>query len=374
MSDALGATEQLERTRRPRRVSDAAGPAVLDRVAVERADVLAVDVLGIGTALPDRVVTNDDWAATLDTDDAWIRSRTGIVERRFATEGETTGTLALDAARAALTDAGVAATDLTAIVVATTTPDRPMPGVAVEVAAALGTEVPAFDLQAVCAGFVTALRVAAPLAASGPVLVIGAETMSRIIDHADRGTAVLFGDGAGAVVLGAAGAGRVAHPGFGRGGTLGPFDLGSDGAQVGILEIPAGGSLAPASAATVAGNEHTIRMHGPEVYRNAVTRMAASSQAVLDAAGLTADDVDVLVAHQANARILDAVARRLDIPAERCQVSLDRHGNTSAASIPLALADAAAEGRLRPGARVLLTAFGAGLSWASCLLTLGDDR
>ncbi len=349
------------------------GTAVLDRAAVERADVLALDVLGIGTALPDRVVTNDDWAATLDTDDAWIRSRTGIAERRFAAEGETTGTLALAAARAALADAGVTAHELSAVVVATTTPDRPMPGVAVEVAAALGTEVPAFDLQAVCAGFVTALRVAAPLATTGPVLVIGAETMSRIIDHADRGTAVLFGDGAGAVVLGAAATRGAAHPAFGRNGTIGPFDLGSDGSQVGILEIPAGGSLAPASASTVAANEHTIRMHGPEVYRNAVTRMAASSQAVLDAAGLTAADVDVLVGHQANARILDAVARRLDVPAERCQLSVDRHGNTSAASIPLALADAAESGLVRPGARVLLTAFGAGLSWASCLLTLGDD-
>ncbi len=357
-----------------RRVTHApTATAMLDRTAVERTDVLAVDVLGIGTALPDRVVTNDDWAEVLDTDDEWIRSRTGIEERRFAGDGESTGTLALAAARDALADAALAADTLGAIVVATTTPDRPMPGVAVEVAAALGTEVPAFDLQAVCAGFVTALRVAAPLAATGPVLVIGAETMSRIIDHDDRSTAVLFGDGAGALVLGPAASGRAPHPAFARGGSLGPFDLGSDGSQVGILEVPAGGSLAPASAATVAANAHTLRMHGPEVYRNAVTRMAASSQAVLDAAGLAADDVDLLVAHQANARILDAVARRLDVPAERCQLSLARHGNTSAASIPLALADAADEGLLRPGARVLLTAFGAGLSWASCLLTLGDD-
>ena len=257
--------------------------------------------------------------------------------------------------------------------VATTTPDRPLPGVAVEVAAALGTEVAAFDVQAVCAGFVTALRAAAPIATSGPVLVIGAETMSRIIDRTDRGTAVLFGDGAGAVVLGASATDAEPHAAFGRGGSIGPFDLGSDGTQVGILEVPAGGSLAPASEATVAANAHTLRMHGPEVYRNAVVRMAASSQAVLDAAGLTADDVDAFVGHQANARILDGVARRLAIPSERCQVSVDRHGNTSAASIPLALADAADAGLVRPGARVLLTAFGAGLSWASCLLTIGDD-
>lgn len=362
-----------------RRVTDAVHAAdgasaigLLDR-PVERADVLAVDVLGIGSALPERVVTNDDWAATLDTDDDWIRSRTGIAERRFASDGETTTTLATAAARAALADAAIEAGQLTAVVVATTTADRPMPGTAVEVAAALGTEVAAFDLQAVCAGFVTALRVAGPLAAVGPVLVIGAETMSRIIDHDDRATAVLFGDGAGALVLGPARATSQPHPAFGCGGTLGPFDLGSDGTQVGILEVPAGGSRAPASAATVAANEHTLRMHGPEVYRNAVVRMAQSSHAVLEAAGLTSADVDVLVGHQANARILDGVARRLDIPAERCQLSVDRHGNTSAASIPLALADAAASGLVRPGARVLLTAFGAGLSWASCLLTLGDD-
>ncbi len=354
-------------------VSVTSAPALADR-RIERADVLAVDVLGIGTALPDRVVSNDDWAATLDTDDEWIRSRTGIRERRFAGDGESTGTLAATAARGALADAGIDAADLGAVIVATTTPDRPMPGVAVGVAAALGSQAAAFDVQAACAGFVTALRVAAPLVASGPVLVIGAETMSRVLDHTDRGTAVLFGDGAGAVVLGHAGATSQPHPTFGRGGTIGPFDLGSDGTQVEILEIPAGGSLAPASEATVAANQHTVQMHGPEVYRNAVTRMAESSRAVLDHAGLTAQDVDVLVGHQANARILDAVARRLDLPAERQQLSVDRHGNTSAASIPLALADAAADGLLRPGARVLLTAFGSGLSWASCLLTLGDDR
>lgn len=346
---------------------------VLDRPAAERADVLAVDVLGIGTALPDRVVTNDDWAARLDTNDAWIRSRTGIAERRFVADGESTGTLALAAARAALADAGLAAARLGAVVVATTTPDRPMPGVAVGVAAGLGTEVAAFDVQAVCAGFVTALRVAAPLVTSGPVLVIGAETMSRIVDPTDRGTAVLFGDGAGALVLGHAGATGHPHPHFGRGGTMGPFDLGSDGTQISILEVPAGGSLAPASPATVAAGEHLMRMHGPEVYRNAVTRMASSSAAVLDAAGLTVDDVDVLVGHQANARILAAVGRRLGLPDERQQLSVDRHGNTSAASVPLALADAADAGLVRPGARVLLTAFGAGLSWASCLLTLGAD-
>lgn len=329
----------------------------------QRADVLAVDVLGIGAALPDRVVTNEDWSRTLDTDDAWIRTRTGIAERRFVVEGETTSTLALAAARDALAAAELEAVTLGAIIVATTTPDHPMPGVAVQVAAALGVSCAAFDVQAVCAGFVTALRIAAPLVADGrPVLVIGAETMSRIVDPTDRSTAVLFGDGAGAVVLGS-----------GRGGTLGPFDLGSDGTALGILHVPAGGSAAPASADTVAAGQHTLVMHGGEVYRRAVTHLTGSSLAVLSAAGLTADDVDLFVGHQANQRILDAVARRLRLPIERQQLSVSRHGNTSAASIPLALADALAAGRLRPGSRVLLSAFGAGLSWASCLLTIGPD-
>lgn len=345
--------------------------AVGEARAAGRADVLAVDVWGIGTALPDRVVSNDDWADRLDTDDEWIRSRTGIQRRHFAGPHESTGSLATVAARAALADADIDASDLAAVVVATTTPDRPMPGTAVTVAAALGSNAVAFDVQAVCAGYVTALRAAAPLVTGGPVLVIGAETMSRIIDHDDRGTAVLFGDGAGALVLGHAAATPRPHPAFGSGGRIGPFDLGSDGSRVGILEVPAGGSLAPASSATIDDGGHTMRMDGPEVYRQAVLRMAASSQAVLDDAGLTADDVDLLVAHQANLRILEAVARRVGVPLERCQQSLAEHGNTSAASIPLALADAVAAGRVRPGARVLLTAFGSGLSWASCLVTIG---
>lgn len=327
-----------------------------------RSDVLAVDVLGIGTALPARVKTNDDWAATLDTDDAWIRSRTGIGARHIADDTESTGSLALAAARDALGAAGVAAADLAAVVVATTTPDRPMPGTAVTVAAALGSHALAFDVQAVCAGFVTALRVAAPLVRPGaPVLLIGAETMSRIVDPEDRATAVLFGDGAGAVVLGT-----------GAGGTIGPFDVGSDGSRAGILEVPAGGSLEPASAQAIAARRTYLTMDGPEVYRQAVRRMTSSSQAVLAAAGLTPDDVDLVVGHQANARILTAVARRLGVPDERQQLSVEHHGNTSAASIPLALADARDAGRLPPGARVLLTAFGSGLSWASCLVTLGE--
>lgn len=325
--------------------------------------VLPVDVLGIGAALPERVVTNDDLAAVLETSDEWIRTRTGIRERRIAAPDETTGTLALAAARAALADAQVDAATLGAVVLATTTPDRRMPGTAVWVADQLGAgHAPAFDIQVACAGFVTGLRVVAPLVEPGrPVLLIGAETLSRIMDHDDRGTAVLFGDGAGAVVLGT-----------GRGGSIGPFDLGSDGSRVHILEVPGDDPPAGAAEGEAAGPPH-ILMNGSEVYAHAVRRMTASSRAVVAAAGLTPDDVDLVVGHQANLRILAAVGDRLGIPLERQHLTVDRHGNTSAASVPLALADAKAAGRLAPGTRVLTTAFGAGLSWASCLITVGGD-
>lgn len=317
-------------------------------------------IVGLGGALPDVVVTNDDWATTLDTSDEWITSRTGIRERRRAPASHATSDLAAQAARAALTDAGIAADELGAVVVATTSPDHLLPQTAPIVAATLGIEAPAFDLGAACSGFVYGLSVAAGLAVTmdvGPVLVVGAETLMRLIDPEDRTTAVLFGDGAGAVVV-AAGAGR-----------LGPFDLGSDGSQADALIIPAGGTRRPASDGTVADREHFIRMDGPRIYRHAITRMAASSAAVLDRAGLTAADIDLLVGHQANARILEGVSSRLGIPDDDAVVVVDRHGNTSAASIPLALDAARADGRLQDGARVLLTAFGAGLTWGSCLLT-----
>lgn len=321
---------------------------------------LAAGIVGMGSALPDEVVTNEDWSSTLETSDEWITSRTGIRERRRAPAGHATSDLAVRAAREALGDAGISAADLGAVIVATTSPDHVLPQTAPLVAAALDTEIPAFDLGAACSGFVYGLSVAAGLTLTmngGPVLVVGAETLTRLIDPEDRTTAVLFGDGAGACIV-ARGAGR-----------LGPFDLGSDGSQADALMIPAGGTRKPATEETVAGREHFIRMDGARIYRHAVTRMAGSASAVLDEAGLTADDVDLLIGHQANARILEAVNSRLGIPDERAVVVVDRHGNTSAASIPLALDAARTDGRLYDGARVLLTAFGAGLTWGSCLLT-----
>jgi 3-oxoacyl-[acyl-carrier-protein] synthase III len=319
---------------------------------------LPVRIAGLGAALPSRVVTNDELATVLDTSDAWIRSRTGIGQRHVAAPHEATSDLAAAAGKAALADAGLGIEDVTTVLVATTTPDHPVPGTAPIVAAALGTEVAAFDVNAACSGFVTGLRVGGALAATGDgaVLVIGAETMTRILDPEDRAVRVLFGDGAGAAVLVRDDTVR-----------LGPFDLGADGADPSMLWCPAGGTRTPMTGE--AGGDPYLRMRGGDVYRHAVTRMVASSRAVLDAAGLDVDEVDLLVGHQANARILDAVVQRLGIDPERSHVTVDQHANTSAASVPLALADARDRGRLTPGATVLLTAFGAGLTWASCLLT-----
>lgn len=323
----------------------------------------AVGIAGLGAYLPEGVVTNRDLERTLDTSDEWIRGRTGIVQRHVAADSEATSDLAVRAAEAALDDAGIAADDLGAVLVATTTPDHPMPGTAPIVAHRLGIQVAAFDLNAACSGFIYGLYVGDALAASGtePVLLVGADALTRIVDATDRSTAVLFGDGAGAAVLAPQ-----------DGAAIGPFDLGCDGSLADILCVPAGGARHPADAGTVARRDHFMKMQGREVYRHAVTRMAASSAAVLEAAHLKPDEVDLFVGHQANIRILDAVARRVGIAADRCHITVDQHGNTSAASVPLALEDARRSGRLHAGTRVLLTAFGAGLTWGSCLVRIGD--
>ncbi|MFP4635749.1 MAG: beta-ketoacyl-ACP synthase III [Nitriliruptoraceae bacterium] len=315
---------------------------------------------GIASYLPERVVTNDDLAQVLDTSDEWIRTRTGIRERHVLAADQATSDLALAAARRALEDAEMTADQLTAIVVATTTPDHTVPGTAPLVAAALGTEATAFDVNAACSGFIYALRVGSSLLATGDdaVLVVGAETLSRIVDPSERSVAVLFGDGAGAAVL---------VPD--ERASVGPFDLGADGRDPSMLWAEAGGSRSPVDAEALASGSHFITMRGGDVYRNAVARMVASSQAVLDEAGVKVEDVDVFVGHQANLRILEAVGQRLGIPAENTHITVDRHGNTSAASVPLALSDARATGRLKAGDTVLLSAFGAGLTWGSCLLT-----
>ena len=321
--------------------------------------VLPVSITGLGSYLPERVVTNDDLARRLDTSDEWIRTRTGIRERHYAAPDEATSDLALEAGRRALADAGLVAADVDVLIVATTTPDHPVPATAPIVAAKLGLQCAAFDVNAACSGFVYGLQVGATIAAAGSrVLLMGAETLTRYVDHDDRSIAVLFGDGAGAVVLEADAR-----------ASIGPFDLGSDGSEVEILWMRAGGSREPFDPVLHAEASSRMSMRGGDVYRHAVTRMVASSQAVLEAAGSTVADIDLMVGHQANQRILEAVGQRLGVPDGVSHLTVDRHGNTSAASIPLALDDARREGRLRPGARVLLTAFGGGLTWGSCLLT-----
>ncbi|MGW6272463.1 beta-ketoacyl-ACP synthase III [Streptomyces sp. NPDC055060] len=323
-------------------------------------------VRGIGAWVPPRVVTNEELAAELDTSDEWIRSRTGIARRHIADPGTATSDLAVEAGRRALKSASLDAADC--VIVATTTPDRICPATAPLVASRLGLgTAAAFDVGAVCTGFLYALAAGAGLVTAGTarsVLVLGADTFSSILDPADRSTRAVFGDGAGGVVLTAGDAGEP--------GALGHFDLASDGTGSGLITVPSGGSRDPIRAGSVERADPYFRMEGKAVFRNAVERMAASARRVAEERGWSVADVDLLVAHQANLRIMHAVADQMRLPRERCAVNVDRVGNTAAASIPLALADAAEDGTLRPGHRVVLTAFGGGLTWGSCALRWPD--
>jgi 3-oxoacyl-[acyl-carrier-protein] synthase-3 len=316
-------------------------------------------VQGCGSYLPARVVTNADLARTMDTSDEWIQQRTGIRQRHIAAEGEMTSHLALKASERALEHAGLKASDLDLIVLATATPDETFPATATRVQAALGmTKGAAFDVQAVCAGFVYGLSVADSLIKNGlasTALVIGAETFSRILDWDDRGTCVLFGDGAGAVVLKAEqGAGTTADRGVLANA------LHSDGRQHDILYVDGG----PSSTRTTG----FLRMEGKEVFKHAVVNMAAVVGEVLAKAGLETKDIDWLVPHQANKRIIDSTGRKLGLPPERVVVTVDRHANTSAASIPLALDAAVKDGRIKKGDLLLLEGIGGGLAWGASLV------
>ena len=320
-------------------------------------------LLGTGSALPKRVVTNAELAETVDTSDEWIVERTGIRARHIAGEGETTATLATDAARAALEAAGLAAQDIDLIILATATPDQTFPAAATKVQAALGIDdCVAFDVAAVCSGFLYAVTVADSMIRSGAAnraLVIGSETFSRILDWEDRTTCVLFGDGAGAIVLSAEDS-AVTDPATARG--ILASKLHADGRHNQLLYVDGG----PSTTQTVG----KLRMKGQEVFRHAVVNLAAVLTEVMGIAGLSATDIDWLVPHQANARILDATARKLKLPAERVIMTVDRHANTSAASVPLALDLAMRDGRIKAGDLVVLEAMGGGFTWGACVLRL----
>lgn len=332
-----------------------------------------VAVAGWGTALPSRRVTNHDLTQLLDTSDEWIVDRTGIRERRIAGPGETTGPLAVEAARAALRRAGLAPSEVDVVVVATSTPEMPIPSTASLVAAELGIEAGGFDLNAACAGFVYALTATAGLLVVGAArtaLLVGADTMTSVVDPEDRTTAILFGDGAAAVVL------TTGAPG-GAPATGGPVpglvasDLMHDPRGVDLLVVEAGGSRHPATAATVADRAHYLRMDGQEVFRRAVRGVTMSVQRTLERAGCTPDDVSLFVPHQANVRIVNAVLSRVGIAPERTLSTIDRYGNTSAGSVPLSLAEVAESGRVAPGDLVLMCGFGAGMAVGTALWRWG---
>jgi 3-oxoacyl-[acyl-carrier-protein] synthase-3 len=316
-------------------------------------------ITGVGAYLPTTILTNADLAKRVDTTDAWIVERTGIHRRHVARPGETTSDLALKAAQAALVDAGLGADAIDLVIVATTTPDETFPAVATNIQARLGmTRGAAFDVQAVCSGFIFALAVADNFIRLGQaknVLVIGAETMSRLMDWSDRTTCVLFGDGAGALVL-QAGVGKGDSSDRGVLNTL----IYSDGRLHDLLYVDGG----PSTTQTTG----YLRMQGRDVFRHAVVNTVAAIEAAANASGVAVSDIDWIVPHQANQRILDATARRLGIPAERVISTIAEHGNTSAASVPLALCVAASDGRIGPGDLVLMEAMGGGFTWGASLV------
>lgn len=321
----------------------------------------AARIAGVGSCLPDRVVTNDDLSALVATSDDWVVSRTGIRSRRFAAADEATSDFAAAAGARALDAAGIDAQDIDLTIVATISGDQPLPSTAAFVQARLGTRGAAFDLGAACAGFVYALDVAAAQLSTGAsraALVVGAETLSRFLDFTDRTTCVLFGDGAGAAVV-------LPSDEPGLIGSL----LDADGEAATLLEIPAGGARLPASKDTIADTDHAIRMRdGREVFKRAVTAMADSARRLLERHGVDPADIDLVVPHQANERIIRAVASRLGLADDRVFIDLAEVGNTSAASVPIALDRAWRAGRLDPGDLVLTVAFGAGLTWGANLL------
>ncbi|KWX71023.1 3-oxoacyl-ACP synthase [Paenibacillus riograndensis] len=321
-----------------------------------------VGIIGTGKYVPGRILTNSDLEKMVETNDEWIVSRTGIRERHIAAPHEATSDLAYEAALKALDSAGMKAEDLDLIIVATVTPDSTVPSTACILQDKLGAKgAAAFDLSAACSGFVYSLATATGFIQNGMynnALVIGADTLSRITDYTDRNTCVLFGDGAGAVIIGEVPEGR----GFQS------FDLGAEGSGGSLLNIEAGGSRLPASHQTIEDKKHFLYMNGREVFKFAVRVMGTATERVLTKAGLGKENIDLFVPHQANIRIIQSAMQRLDLPPEKCVINVDKYANTSAASIPLALVEAAEEGRIKEGDTLLMVGFGGGLTWGASVL------
>jgi len=323
--------------------------------------MVSVGILGTGKYVPERVLTNQQLEQIVETNDEWIVTRTGIRERRLASSEEATSDLAYKAAQVALANAGLTAEEIDVIIVATITPDMMFPSTACLVQEKLGATCPAFDLSAACSGFIYSLATANGLIQSGVyknALVIGAETLSRITDYTDRNTCILFGDGAGAVVLGEVPADR----GFKS------FVLGADGKGGELLKLAGGGSRRPASVETINNGEHYLYMAGNEVFKFAVRVMGSAAEEALEKAGITKKDIDLLVPHQANIRIIQSALNRLELTEDKALVNIDKYGNMSAASIPVALAEAVEQGKVKQGDTICLVGFGGGLTWGSTVL------
>lgn len=323
-------------------------------------------IIGTGSYMPEKILTNDDISKIVETSDEWIASRTGIRERRIAAEDQATSDLASEAARRAMTAAGVKPEEIDLIVVATVTPDMFFPSTACFVQKKIGaSNAVCFDISAACSGFLYALQIARHFLNAGTrttALVIGAEKLSTLINWQDRNTCVLFGDGAGAVVIRAEATGKDAP------GRVLSTIMGSDGSLTDVLKVPGGGSACPITPDNAASRPNTIHMEGRETFKHAVTRMCQASEQALEAAGLTTADIDMVIPHQANARIISAIADRLGLPMEKTFMNLDKYGNTSAATIPVALDEAHRQGKIKRGDVVLLVAFGGGFTWASSVV------
>jgi 3-oxoacyl-[acyl-carrier-protein] synthase III len=325
-------------------------------------NLIPVGVLGTGKYVPDRILTNKELETMVDTNDEWIVSRTGIKERRIAADHQATSDLCLEAAQIALKSAGITADQLDLIIVATVTPDMAFPSTACILQEKMGAKkAAAFDLSAACSGFIYGLANASNFIATGTyqyALIIGADCLSRITDYTDRNTCILFGDGAGAVVIGAVPEGR---------GFL-SFELGADGTGGPLLKLEGGGSRNPASPATLDSRLHYIYMAGAEVFKFAVRIMANAADEALRKAGMDKKEIDLLIPHQANMRIIQSSLSKLDLTEDKCMINLDKYGNMSAASIPVALAEAAEQGRVKEGDKLVLVGFGGGLTWGASVL------